>query len=159
MDYLMHYGILGMKWGVRRYQMNDGSLTSAGRDRYRKKAAKLYYKERVEKQRADRASTTSSARNHQYKQDNLRSKRNYYESMLSSKDIKKGRYWIADKRRLTYQSIAVTGAGMVGLGSAFIASAAAAPLGATLIGGGTAAVIKSVPNARYYSREKKANKP
>lgn len=31
---LMHYGVLGMKWGVRRYQNRDGSLTSAGKKRY-----------------------------------------------------------------------------------------------------------------------------
>lgn len=30
----MHYGILGMKWGVRRYQNADGSLTAAGKKRY-----------------------------------------------------------------------------------------------------------------------------
>lgn len=33
-DYLMHHGIKGMKWGVRRYQNADGSLTAAGRAKY-----------------------------------------------------------------------------------------------------------------------------
>ena len=31
---LAHYGVLGMKWGVRRYQNEDGSLTPAGEKRY-----------------------------------------------------------------------------------------------------------------------------
>ena len=31
---LMHYGIKGMKWGVRRYQNEDGTLTPAGKARY-----------------------------------------------------------------------------------------------------------------------------
>ena len=33
-DYLAHHGILGQKWGIRRYQNKDGSLTDAGRKRY-----------------------------------------------------------------------------------------------------------------------------
>lgn len=32
--YLAHFGILGQKWGVRRYQNEDGSLTEEGRARY-----------------------------------------------------------------------------------------------------------------------------
>ena len=31
---LTHWGIKGMKWGVRRYQNKDGSLTAAGKKRY-----------------------------------------------------------------------------------------------------------------------------
>lgn len=33
-NYLYHFGIKGMRWGVRRYQNKDGSLTPAGRKRY-----------------------------------------------------------------------------------------------------------------------------
>lgn len=49
-DHLAHHGILGQKWGVRRYQNEDGSLTNAGKKRYAKEAVKelnKYEKEAV----------------------------------------------------------------------------------------------------------------
>lgn len=45
---LMHFGILGQKWGIRRYQNPDGSLTPEGKERYRKFNDALKTKEKVE---------------------------------------------------------------------------------------------------------------
>lgn len=47
MEYeLYHHGIKGMKWGVRRFQKKDGSLTASGKKRYddRKRDEKAYRK-------------------------------------------------------------------------------------------------------------------
>ena len=38
---LYHHGIKNMKWGIRRFQNKDGSLTPAGKKRYDKEVAKL----------------------------------------------------------------------------------------------------------------------
>ena len=39
-DHLEHHGILGQRWGVRRYQNADGTLTDLGKKRYAKQLKK-----------------------------------------------------------------------------------------------------------------------
>lgn len=50
-DELTHWGIKGMRWGVRRYQNSDGSLTDAGKKRYTSEMQSLREKERSLKKR------------------------------------------------------------------------------------------------------------
>mgnify|MGYP004453393347 FL=1 len=80
-DTLAHYGVLGMKWGVRRYQNTNGTLTSAGKKRYSrsdarqiKKNEKLAIKTRKQQAKEIKKSRKNDAR---------------YSSTLSSNDIDK----------------------------------------------------------------------
>lgn len=48
---LQHWGVKGMRWGFRRYQNKDGSLTAAGKKRYDKEKTKLEEREKVLKRK------------------------------------------------------------------------------------------------------------
>ena len=54
-DFLTHHGIKNQKWGVRRYQNEDGSLTDAGKKRYRKMSSEKVRKELVKAIRKTRS--------------------------------------------------------------------------------------------------------
>lgn len=55
-EYLAHHGIKGQKWGIRRYQNEDGTFTEEGKKRYginsnnkmSKEGSKLFNQDRVQ---------------------------------------------------------------------------------------------------------------
>ena len=79
-DTLCHFGILGMKWGIRRYQNKDGSLTAAGKKRYQDEASLLDEMDYIEEHGQRGPAPKMSERN----KDGARNVLDYYNSDILS---------------------------------------------------------------------------
>lgn len=97
---LYHYGTLGMKWGIRRYQNKDGSLTPAGKKRYAKLNSELEkLKPPGEKSQKTSNKTASGMSDDELRTaiNRLRMEREYKQlvSSLSPKKVQKGESLVA----------------------------------------------------------------
>ena len=87
--YLAHHGILGMKWGIRRYQNEDGTLTEAGKARSRKlqnKAMKQYEKAEKAGKKRDKASAKYATKAAYYTRKGANARTAAYNSPLTKID-------------------------------------------------------------------------
>lgn len=104
MDYyneLHHAGIKGMKWGVRRYQNKDGTLTDAGKKRYRETSDDAKTASELKKKKVSELS------NAELKKLNERIRLEQEYSRLNPGSIKKGWKFVAGAAGVMGTALAV----------------------------------------------------
>lgn len=93
---LQHYGVIGMKWGVRRYQNYDGTYTKKGLERYN--AAKSTY----EMSRNKTKSLKASSNKIEYNKSKMETKKAKKSLKKAYKELKYDK--LADQGRELYRS-------------------------------------------------------
>lgn len=113
-NYLEHHGVIGMKWGVRRYQNADGSLTEKGRKRLKK--WDKYVEDTRTKKIAKVNKKLSKAKAGSEKEANLKKAANFLEKDKKIYSKMSDKEKLEDRYIHTKDSSRVTGKDIVGVG-------------------------------------------
>lgn len=89
---LAHYGVLGMKWGVRRYQNKDGTLTAAGKKRAKSSDSSEPESDDYKKAHSSKSVKSMSDAELRNRLNRLQMEQQY--SKLSSSDVNKGKQFL-----------------------------------------------------------------
>lgn len=107
---LYHYGVKGMRWGVRRFQNEDGSLTKAGEKRYGKEVTAAKEKLKQAKQEAkdatDKYNATSAFSFNKRKQASKNLINANYRTQWAKEDLKNEKIKVDmkyDKKQKSYE--------------------------------------------------------
>lgn len=152
--YLMHHGIKGMKWGVRRFEDANGHLTPEGKRRYAVQDARKYYKiNRLQRaQEKTRDADKSERLSRRIRRVQTRSDRKHAD--LNQKDINTGRQIVAKNRRNWAAFNTVAKAGLTAAGAyALYQNPKTRALAPLAIAAGGAATLSSAKKLPYYTME------
>lgn len=149
-NYLQHHGVIGQKWGIRRYQNKDGSLTARGKKHQEagnKKAAKKAAEFQMDAERNRTKSHIAEMKEKNFKANTLRKRAEYQENIskqlrqnVSPEAYKKAYNSVARHRAVAHTVRALTvipervGIG-VGLGALAIISGSTAGAAGVAVGG------------------------
>lgn len=126
-NYIYHHGIKGMKWGIRRFQNKNGSLTPAGKKRYgekpggtKKTSGKKEEPSETPKKTSGKRSISEMSDDELRKQINRLNLERQYRQLLSdgagsnNQQVNKGRRFIDDLKHRAINNIILPAAEDIG---------------------------------------------
>ena len=157
--YLVHHGIKGMRWGVRRFEDESGHLTPAGKRRYAVQDARKYYKINRLQRRQEKTDDPIAKKRLMKRIRKTQTRSDRKHSDLSRADINAGREIVA-KNRLKWAAFNTAAkSALTAAGAAYLyQNPKTRDLAPVALAGGAALTVGSAKKVPYYFMENRRYK-